>query len=207
MRPVSGSELTRRRLLALGGAGALGALGLAQAVRTIDAAAQSVIPAGPGLSPDDPAVRETIAALADTVVPGPAGGADPAAGAVEAGAVDELYSPLYGLSGTFPVVHHDAQVAAKRIVGPTATFDLRLSYADRERVLAERMQPAGQGGGNPLATAYAAVAIVTWFAYYGTARSDVGVRYIGFPPHSDGYAPGHSHRVAFRGMTADGNPR
>jgi hypothetical protein len=73
-------------------------------------------------------------------------------------------------------------------------------------VLDERMQPAGEGGRNPLATAYAAVAIVTWFAYYGTARSEAGVRYIGFPPRSDGYAPGHSHRVPFRGMTADGNP-
>lgn len=204
---MSDPQLTRRRLLVLGGAGAFGAAGLAQAVRVLEAAGQAlpVVP-GPAPAPDDPAVRGTIAALADTVVPGPAGGADGAAGAVEAGAVEELYSPLYGLDATFPAVHHDAQLATRRIVGPAATFDLALPYTDRERVLSDRIEPSGEGGTNPLATAYAAVAIVTWFAYYGTARSDAGMRYIRFPPHSDGYAPGHTHGIAFRGMTADGNP-
>jgi hypothetical protein len=53
---------------------------------------------------------------------------------------------------------------------------------------------------------YAAPAVVIYIAYYGTARSNLGVQYIGFPPHSDGYWPDHSYRVSFRGMTPDGNP-
>ena len=50
-------------------------------------------------------------------------------------------------------------------------------------------------------------AVLTYFGYYGTAASDLGLRYVGLPPHSDGYWPRHSYRVRFRGMTRDGNPR
>lgn len=161
----------------------------------------------PGLAPDDPAVRESIRAIADTVVPGPAGGAHRAPGALEAGAAEEVYEPLYGISDTFPALHHDVQLATPLVLGRPARFDLALAYADRAAVFDNRVTPTGEGGQSPLFAAYAAVAIVVWFTYYGTARSTVGVEYIRFPPHSDGYFPHHTYGVRFRGMTADGNPR
>jgi len=193
--------LTRRGFVIGAGALSLAHVGLV-ARMAADAAAQ--LPA-PGLGPDDPAVRATMTALADTVVPGPAGGADGAPGAVEAGCVDELYDPFYGVTSTFPVIHDDLLVATPRVLGRPATFDLGLPYPDRERVLLDRITPPGNGNPSP-ALMYQAAALIVYVAYYGTARSDLGVRYIGFPPHSNGYWPESSYRVAFRGMTADGNP-
>jgi hypothetical protein len=74
-------------------------------------------------------------------------------------------------------------------------------------VLRDRIVEVSGGGQNPLATAYQAVAVLVYLAYYGTARSDLGPKVIGLPPHSDGYFPGHSYGVEFRTMTRDGNPR
>ncbi|HEV3228918.1 MAG TPA: hypothetical protein VGY97_05550, partial [Solirubrobacteraceae bacterium] len=161
----------------------------------------------PGLAPDSDPVRATMAAFADTIVPGPAGGADPAPGAIEAGALDEVYDPYYSLTPAFPLIHSDLAVATPRVLGRPAQFTLALPYPDREKVILNRI--TGTGGnpnGNPNALMYAAPAVVIYIAYYGTARSNLGVQYIGFPPHSDGYWPGSSYRVSFRGMTADGNP-
>jgi hypothetical protein len=193
--------LTRRTFVLGAGALSLAQVGLLARLAT-EAAAQ--LPA-PALLPDDPAVRATMAAVADTVVPGPAGGADSAAGAVEAGCVDELYDPFYGVSSTFPAIHDDLVLATPRVLGRPATFDLALPYSDRERVLLDRITPPGNGNPSP-ALMYQAAGLIVYVAYYGTARSDAGVRYIGFPPHSNGYWPQSSYRVGFRGMTADGNP-
>lgn len=145
-------------------------------------------------------------AYADTIVPGPAGGADTAPGAIEAGAVDEIYDPFYGAAAAYPLLHEDIQLATPRILGRAASFDLSLPYPDRERVLRDRIMPLNQGGSDPFELLYAAVAILVYVSYYGTARSDLGVRYIGLPPHSNGYYPHHSYHVRFRGMTVDGNP-
>jgi hypothetical protein len=148
-----------------------------------------------------------MAAFADTIVPGPAGGADGHPGAIEAGALDEVYDPFYGLAETFPTLHTDVQLTTVRVLGRPASFDLSLPYADRERVVLERMTATGAGGDNLASLLYGAPAVVIYIAYYGTARSHLGPKYIGFPPASNGYWPHHSYRVRFRGMTRDGNPR
>ena len=197
-------ELTRRRLLALTGAGALAISGLADAMRAIADAAEALPPLP--LSPDHPDVRASIAAFADTIVPGPAGGADREPGALEAGAMEEIYDDFYGASGTFPVLHLDLQATTLRMLGRPVRFDLGLPYGERERILIDRLETPTEGGG-PLYVLYQGVAALVYLTYYGTARSNLGPRYIGFPPHSRGYWPHHSYRVRFRGMTRDGNFR
>jgi hypothetical protein len=195
--------LTRRGFVVAAGALSLTLAGALEGARRA-AEALAALPQ-PALLPDDPAVRATMTALADTIVPGPAGGADSAPGAVEAGCVEELYDPFYTLSPVFPVIHDDLLTATPRILGRPAVFDLTLPYADRERVVLDRITAPGNGG-NSVALLYQGAGIVTYIAYYGTARSDLGVRYIGFPPHSAGYWPESSYRVRFAGMTSAGNP-
>ncbi len=193
----------------IGAAGAgIGVSVLAQAIGWLRAAEEAFGQVGgPGLSPNDPAVRATMAAFADTIVPGPAGGADTRPGAIEAGAVDELYEPFYGAANSFPVLHNDVQLATPLVLGRAASFDLDLPYEDRERVIADRITSPGSGGKNPHWVLYQGVAILVYTSYYGTAQSELGPRTIHFPPRSDGYWPSHSYRVRFRGMTRRGNPR
>jgi hypothetical protein len=119
--------------------------------------------------------------------------------------VDEVYDPFYSAYPTFPFIHDDLAVATARVLGRPVAFDLLLPYADRERVVLDRITPLGNGG-DTNALLYQAVAIVVYIAYYGNARSDLGLRYIGFPPHSSGYWPESSYRVPFASMTATGNP-
>jgi hypothetical protein len=187
------------------GGGVLGVSALATAVGWLREAADAV--GQTGLAPDDPAVRRTMAAYADTIVPGPAGGADTEPGAIEARVLDELYDPFYGVSGTYPFLHNDIQLATARVLGRPARFDLELPYADRERVVLDRIVAGPNGGSNIAYLIYQGAAIIVYVAYYGTARSEVGPAYINFPPRSDGYFPRHSYRVRFRGMTKRGNPR
>lgn len=190
-------ELTRRGLLAGAGTAAAALSGLARAAHALPL---------PPLAPTAREVRRTMAAFADTVVPGPAGGAHPDPGAIEAGAVEEMYEPFYGAAGAFPLLHEDLQLTTPRVLGRVAPFDLDLPYSDRERVLIDRITATGEGGQDPLYVLYLGTATLVYLSYYGTARSDLGPRYIGFPPESEGYYPGHSYGVAFEEMTPDGNP-
>jgi|SRR5712691_1364040 len=199
--------LTRRGFVV--GAGAA-ALGLSQAVTWLRAASEALAQAETavaGLSPDDPEVRATMEAFADTIVPGPAGGADALPGAIEAGAVHELYDPFYGVVNSLPLLHQDLQLTTARVLGRPARFELALPYPERERVVLDRITATGDGGTSTWALLYGGAAILLYVAYYGTARSDLGPRTIGFPPASKGYWPRHSYRVRFRRMTRHGNPR
>lgn len=203
-------ELSRRRLLAAAGGGVLGLAGLplaAEALAQAGAAAQRLAPIDPGLAPDSPAVRATMTAFADTIVPGPAGGADDEPGAVEAGALEAIYDPFYGASATFPVLHQDLALATPRVLRRPARFTLALPYPDRERVLDTRITPTARGGESPYPLLYAAAGILVYLAYYGSAVTEKGLDFIGLPPHSDGYYPGHSYDVRFRSMTRTSNPR
>jgi hypothetical protein len=199
--------VTRRRLLAAGSTAALGLSSVLAAARALADAGTALAAAPPRLGPDDDPVRATIAALADTIVPGPAGGGDPDPGAIEAGVLDVLYDPFYGVAALFPALHADVQLATPQVLGRPATFDLALPYDDRERVLDDRMPSWPQGGANPTATVYEMFGILTYLAYYGQTASDTGLRVIGLRPHNDGYWPHHTYRLRFRGMTTDGNPR
>ncbi len=200
--------LTRRQVLLGAGAGALGLTGVVPLLRSAAAAADAYartadLPVG---LPTD-AVHRTMQAYADTIVPGPAGGADPHPGAVEAGCVAEIYDSFYGLADSYPLMHADLQAATPRVLGEPARFDLSLRYPQREAVVRDRISAPPDGGTNPLYLLYFAVAVLVEMTWLGTARSDLGPRYLGFPTHSDGYLPHHSYYVTFTGMTSDGNPR
>lgn len=198
-------ELTRRGFLAAAGAGAV-TLAQAQALTQAAAAALRPRAAGAALIPSEAAVRTTVAAYVDTIIPGPAGGADPDPGGIEAGALDVVYDPAYGANVVLPILHEDLQLASLGMLG--REFDLTVPYRDRERVVVERLKSTGRYGaeGTPFILLYAGVAIIAYVAYYGTARSTKGPEYIGFPTSSNGYRR-HSYGVRFRGMTKDGNPR
>jgi hypothetical protein len=198
-------ELTRRGFVVGAGASAIGLGALVQALRWLADAEPAA--ALLGVAPGAPAVRATMAAFADTIVPGPAGRADRSPGALEAGVLDELYDPFYGASGSYPLLHEELQLTAARVLGRPVPFDLSLPYPDRERVVLDRIVAPGSGGRSPNYVLYQGAAILVYVAYYGTARSEAGPRYIGFPPASDGYWPHHSYRVRFRRMTKHGNPR
>lgn len=199
----AGRQVSRRGVLTAASLGIAGLTGVLPLVRQATMVAEALGPA-PAAAPD--AVRATMAAFADTIVPGPAGHADTHAGAVEAGCVDELYDPFYGFSGAYPLVHADLQARTPLVLRRPAAFDLSLPYADRETVLREQLSPPPAGGTNPLYVAYYAIAVVVYVAYYGNAQSDAGPRYIGLPVHSRGYVPHHSYYVTFEGMTEHGNP-
>jgi hypothetical protein len=198
-------ELTRRGFVVGAGGAALGVSALVQAVRWLadppEAAAQL------GLAPDDPVVRATMEAYADTIVPGPAGGAHHRPGAIEAGAVDEMYDPFYGASASFPLLHHELQLAVPRVLGRGGRFDIHLPYPDRERVVADRIVAPGSGGQSPNWLLFQGAAILVYVAYYGAARSNLGPAWIRFPPISGGYWPRHSYRVRFKRKTRRGHPR
>jgi hypothetical protein len=199
------ARLTRRDLLAGAGVGAAGltALNLGGVLESLARAAEALPP--PALLPDDPAVRATIEAFADTIVPGPAGGADSRPGAIEAGVMEEIYDPFYGAYVTFPLIHDDLLLTTPAVLGRVAGFDLQLPYPDRELVLRDRLRPFNDGGSSPLYVIHIGVATLVYLSYYGNARSELGPRTIRFPPESDGYWPDHSYRVGFAGMTKDGN--
>lgn len=196
-------QVSRRGVLT---AASLGAAGLTGVLPLLEQATQVANALGPAPPAAPDAVRATMAAVADTIVPGPAGHADKHPGAVEAGCVDVLYDPFYDFAGAYPLVHADLQVRTPLVLLRPTTFDLDLPYADREKVLRACLSPPPGGGSNPIYILYYAVAVVVYVAYYGNARSDVGPRYIGLPVHSKGYIPHHSYYVRFDGMTEHGNP-
>jgi hypothetical protein len=196
-------QVSRRGVLTAASLGAAGLTGVLPLIRQATAAAEALGPA-PKAAPD--AVRSTIAAFADTIVPGPAGKADKHPGAIEAGCVEALYDPFYDFAGAYPMVHADLLVRTPLVLLRPATFDLALPYPDREKVLRDCLSPPPAGGTNPLYILYYAIAVVVYVAYYGNAESNAGPRYIGLPVHSKGYLPHHSYYVTFEGMTKHGNP-
>ena len=200
-------ELSRRGFIVRSAGGALALGGAFSALEALAEATPAMAAQLPAPTATAAQVRRTMEAFADTIVPGPAGGADRKPGAVEAGAVDEIYDPFYGVADVYPLLHTDLQLATPRLLGRPVEFDLKLPYADRERVVADRIAELPEGGENPTATAYQAVAVLVYLSYYGSAQGDTGLDVIGLPASSDGYFPGHSHYVRFRGMTRNGNPR
>lgn len=199
-------ELSRRGLLVGAAGGAAGLAGVLRLLEQIAGVSEALASApGPRQQASADVIRRTIAAFADTIVPGPAGGADPHPGAVEAGVVDEMYDPFYGADGIYPALHADLQLATPVVLGRPESFDLALPYRDRERVILDRVGRDSDGA-NPLWLMHIAVATLVWQIYYGVAASTAGVDYLRFRPHSDGYSPGHSYGLRFRGMTKGGNP-
>jgi hypothetical protein len=155
-----------------------GLTGVLPLVRRAADLADALAPA-PDAAPD--AVRNTIAAIADTIVPGPAGHADQHPGAVEAGCVDVLYDPFYDFAGAYPLVHADLLARTPLVLLRPASFDLALPYPDREKVLRDRLSAPSDAGTNPLYILYYAIAVVVYSSVTGSscwsARSSAAGRW------------------------------
>ncbi len=138
--------------------------------------------------PDQPSEHElaTLAAIAETFLPGGAGG-DGVPGAREAGALAVIVDPAYG------VRPYLAQAVADLDdwVGLTHGFHtfVELSPATRELVLEQRMGLHGGAIASWYLPVYEAILALTKLACYGGLGSPLGTSYIGFPGPSAGYAP------------------
>jgi hypothetical protein len=135
--------------------------------------------------PDEPTEHElaTLAAIAETFLPGGQG----APGAGDTGALAAIVDPAYGLR---PYL---AQVVADLDDWVAFTHGLHtfteLSPATRELVLEQRMGLHGDLIKSWYLPVYEAILALTKVAFYGGRTTPLGTSYIGFPGPSAGYAP------------------
>jgi hypothetical protein len=196
-----GEGVSRRELLERGSMLGLAAL-VAQALPIADA----LVRADPALAqlPSDDA---TLAAFADTIIPGrpatrtdlgdpiPAGaiaGVDPDPGAVEAGAVRLYHDERVGFDALAPPFIADLQTRSLARGGPF----LSLPFAEREAVVLQ-----GLDFGNGSRVIWEAAAAVPFTAFCAaalvvnaTASTASGYRVMGHP----GTAPGGHRRFSYR---------
>jgi hypothetical protein len=164
-----GARITRRALLA-----GSGAAGLAALVPVPRWAAATVRGADP--------VTSVLAAYVSTLVPGPADDPEGSPGAVEAGAVDELFAHVPYI---VPLVVADVQAVALAAHGQP--FDA-LAYPEREALLVAAFADPTRAAHHLVALAIGAG------AFYADFRSRVGGTHIGFPGPSDGYFDSYTDR-------------
>jgi hypothetical protein len=136
-------------------------------------------------SPGEPTAHElaTLAAIAETFLPGGDGGP----GARDTGALAALVDPAYGLLPYVARVVSDLD----DWVGLTHGFHtfIELSPGTRELVLEQRMGLHGGVITSWYLPVYEAILALTKLAFFGGLTSPLGESYIGFPGPSPGYAP------------------
>lgn len=166
--------ITRRALLA--GCGALGA----SAVVPLRWWAAPVAGASPVAA--DP-VRELLAAYVATLVPGPVDDPAGTAGAVEAGAVEQIEAQA---PYVIPPLVADLDAAA---LAAHAQPFAALEYADREALLVAAFD-------DPQRSPYHLIGLAVGAGtFYGDFRNRVGGTHLGFPGPSDGYLATYTDRT------------
>jgi len=177
------SGWTRRQLLVAAGAAGAGALALPGL-----AGAAPPMPAAPlDLDPDRAALLPALTAYVDTLVPGPTSDPEGTPGAVEAGAVDQLFEQL-PYPAIIPFVVADVTVAA--LLAHGSLFEA-LDYPRREAILVDAFA-------HPVRSVYHLIAFaVATGCFYADFRNHVGSAHMGLPGPSDGYlatySDGRSH--------------
>lgn len=126
---------------------------------------------------------ETLAAMAETFLPG--GGGAP--GATEAGAVGAIVDPAYGVNPYISEVVSDLDEWC--LAAHHALF-VQLSPEQREVALEQRMGLRGRAIRSLYLPVYEGVLALTKLAFFGALSNRVGTNYVGFPGASRGYAPG-----------------
>jgi hypothetical protein len=126
---------------------------------------------------------ETLAAMADTFVPG--GGGAP--GATEVNAVGAIVDPAYGVNPYISEVVSDLDEWC--LVAHHGLF-ARLPPERRELALEQRMGLRGRAIQSLYLPAYEGILALTKLAFFGALSNKAGTNYIGFPGASRGYAPG-----------------
>jgi hypothetical protein len=127
--------------------------------------------------------RKTLAAIADTFLPGD----DGTPGAHEVNALATIVDPAYGLD---PYIHELVSDLDQWCVATKFKGFIGLQRADREKALEQRMGLHGKAIKSLYAPAYEGILALTKLAYFGALHSKLGTNYLAFPTASRGYAPG-----------------
>lgn len=138
----------------------------------------------PTARPEQPTGHElaTLAAIADTFVPG----GDGSPGANEANAVATIVDPAYGLAPYISEVVSDLdEWCLVRYHHPFVD----LAADQRELALEERMGLRGKVLRSWYAAAYEGMLALTKLAFFGGLTSTLGTNWLAFPGASRGYAP------------------
>lgn len=131
----------------------------------------------------DPHEWKTIAAIADTFLPG----GDGTPGAHETNALGTIMDPAYGIA---PYVSEVVSDLDEWCVATKHLGFIGLSPADREVVLEERMGLRGNAIKSLYLPAYEGILALSKLAYFGALSNKLGTNYLAFPTASTGYAPG-----------------
>jgi hypothetical protein len=120
----------------------------------------------------------TMAAFADTIIPGPTSDPEGTVGGVEAGALEVLYNPDYGLKPFIATLVTD--------LNGTSLKWYRKLFKDLD--LAQRTEIVlFKYNNSPLKSIYELAGTLVKLAFYGAIINDVGTDYISFPGPSFGY--------------------
>jgi hypothetical protein len=140
--------------------------------------------------------EETMEAFADTIIPGPISDPEGSVGGVEAGALDVLYDPYYGLKPFIGML-------AGNLNG-TSLWRYHKLFKDLD--VGQRTEIVLFKDNNSLIKPlYEQAELLVKLAFYGGIINDVGTKYISFPGPSPGYY-GYSFNEKFaEEATTDGN--
>jgi len=126
---------------------------------------------------------KTIAAIADTFLPGD----DGTPGAHEADALTTIIDPAYGVA---PYISEVVSDLDEWCLATKHRGFIGLSRADRERALEQRMGLSGKAIRSWYVAVYEGILALTKLAYFGGLQTRLGTNYLAFPTSSRGYAPG-----------------
>jgi len=126
---------------------------------------------------------KTIAAIADTFLPGD----DGTPGALEVNALATIIDPAYGLAPYVSEVVSDLDEWC--LVTKHKGF-IGLDRAERELALEQRMGLRGKPIKSLYLPVYEGILQLTKLAYFGALQNKLGTNYLAFPTASTGYAPG-----------------
>jgi hypothetical protein len=133
--------------------------------------------------PVSPHELATLAAMAETFLPG--GGGAP--GAAEVNAVGAIVDPAYGVNPYISEVVADLDEWC--VVAHQGLFT-QLSPEQREIALEQRMGLRTRPIKSLYLPVYEGILALTKLAFFGALSNKAGTNYIGFPGASRGYAPG-----------------
>ncbi len=132
--------------------------------------------------PVSPHELATLAAMADTFLPG----GDGAPGAAEVNAVSVIVHPAYGVNPYISEVVSDLDEWC--LVAHLGVF-ASLSPGRREVALEQRMGLRGRAIQSLYLPVYEGILALTKLAFFGALSNKAGTNYVGFPGASRGYAP------------------
>lgn len=142
--------------------------------------------------------EETMKAFADTIIPGPASDPEGSAGGVEAGALEVLYDPYYGLR-PFPGILMLAIGLNITSLGCYHKLFKDLDLGQRTKIMLFKDKKSW------IKSVYEQAELLVKLAFYGAIVNDVGTDYISFPGPSFGYKDYSFNEKFADAATEDGN--